>query len=118
MKKIISVSVLLLVLITSNVTAQIKKERAYEKGNANISLGYGFVNVWRAFLDRAITLPEYNVKSKFFFTLVYEYALLKRFSVGVSASYSRVHGEADRYQLSDQITIFSALARANYHLFK
>ncbi|MEO6669277.1 MAG: outer membrane beta-barrel protein [Ferruginibacter sp.] len=117
MKKIISVSIVLMLTASLDVMAQ-PTGTAYEKNSSNISLGYGFVNVWGRFLERSITLPEYQVKSQFFFTLVYEYALLNRVSAGLSASYSRVRGEASRYQLLDQITIFSVLARANYHVFK
>ncbi|MEO8771750.1 MAG: outer membrane beta-barrel protein [Ferruginibacter sp.] len=118
MKKIVSVSIVFIVLTSTNVYAQMKAGAACDKHSSNISFGYGLVSVWKTFLDKVIEIPEYKVKSTFFYTLIYEHAIYKRFSVGISASYSRVNGKADRFELSDQITILSVLARADYHLFK
>lgn len=96
--------------------AQKANDMAYEKGNSTISLGYGIVNVWKSFLG-LIPIPEYEVKSPGVFTFIYEYGITKRFSGGLAASYSRIRGKAERFQIADQLTIISVDLRANYHLW-
>ena len=88
---------------------------AYKKHTSTITAGYGFGNVWKTFLDKAITIPEYKVSSTGPFTLIYEYGITKRISGGLAGCYSRVNGNSKRFQLADELTILSLLARADYH---
>ena len=117
MRKIVSVSIVLLLLTSTNVFAQKKTGKKAYRHYSTVSVGHGFINVWKTFLDKVIDIPEYKVKSTFFYTLIYEYNF-GRFSGGFSGSYSRVNGRADRFELSDQISIVSVLMRGNYHFLR
>ncbi|MFT3908567.1 MAG: outer membrane beta-barrel protein [Ferruginibacter sp.] len=112
MKKTILLPVFLIVFVFNSAYSQ-----AYQKHSSNISIGYGFVNVWKTFLDKIVDIPSYKVRAAGPVTLIYEYAITKRFSAGISAGYSRIRGKAEKYQLYDQITFWSALVRADYHLW-
>ena len=107
----------LLLCLSVSCDAQQNQAVAYAKNTSTITAGYGIGNIWKSFLDKAIEIPEYRVKSTGPFTLIYEYAVSRRFSAGVQGSYSRVNGKASRFQLADQITILSLLARVNYHFW-
>lgn len=89
--------------------------KAYAKGAVTLSAGYGFVNLWEIFLNKVYDIPDYNVKSTGPLTLIIHYGFTRRFSAGLTGSYSRINGKAEKYQLSDQITFLSLLASANYH---
>jgi outer membrane protein W len=91
--------------------------QAYEKRHSAVSIGYGFFNMWKSFLDKVIDIPEYKVKATGPLTFIYEYGISKRFSAGILGSYSRVNGKAEKFQLSDQITFWTLHARANYHFW-
>ncbi len=99
------------------IVAQPNTAKAYNKGQLEISIGYGFINVWKTFLDKVIDIPEYKVKATGPFTTIVEYNISRRFSAGVLGSYSRVNGKSPRFQLSDQITFWTLHARANYHFW-
>ncbi len=91
--------------------------QAYSKRSSDISLGYGLINVWKIFLHKVVDIPDYKITSPGVFTLIYEYGITKRFSAGICGSYSRIQGKAEKYQLHDQLTVQSLLARANYHFW-
>ncbi|MBC7536034.1 MAG: porin family protein [Ferruginibacter sp.] len=117
MKKLLFCSIQFLLLIATDSSAQPNTGKAYKKGHSTLTIGYGIGNVWKVFLDKIVDIPEYKVKSSGPYTLVYEYGILQRFSVGAAAGYSRVRGKAEKYQLADQITFLSLLVRANYHIW-
>lgn len=91
--------------------------QAYNRHGSTITIGYGIKNLWTVFLDKVVDIPEYKVRSSGPYSLIYEHSVFKRMSAGLAASYSRVRGKAERFQLADQITFLSLIARANYHLF-
>lgn len=102
---------------TGNIIAQKNGGLAHTKGQSTVTAGIGIGNIWKSFLDKAITIPEYKVTSTGPFILIYEYNISRRISAGLQGSYSRANGESKRFQLADQITILSFLARANYHFW-
>ncbi len=102
-------------VIAGNIAAQTDESLAHKKGQSTLTAGIGIGNIWKSFLDKAITIPEYKVTSTGPFILIYEYSVSPRISAGLQGSYSRANGESKRFQLADQITILSFLARANYH---
>lgn len=115
----------ILVLILSgyiNTIAQQTEKTVYEKRQSVISVGYGIGNIWKSFLKEAISFPgiTYKVTTTGPLTLIYEYGFSKRISGGVALAYSQVKGKYSGYgdEFIDKLTIFSALARANYHFGK
>jgi opacity protein-like surface antigen len=111
----ISLFVFLFSLITN---AQHKIEPISKKGKSLITVGYGIGNVWIFFLEHNSLIkdiPDYQVSSIGPFTACYENFISNKISVGISASYSVVKGETKRFLVDEQISIFTALARANYH---
>ncbi len=108
---------ILFLFLSVNAFAQVQKQKAFEKHSSTITLGYGIKNLWTIFQDKVVDISDYKVRSSGPYTLSYEYGILKRFSIGLSAGYSRVTGQYERFQIHDQITFLSLLARANYHLW-
>ena len=110
-----------LLLFISNVSAQQKSGLAYQKCQSVLMAGYGIGNIWKSFLkdaiDGAIPGITYKVTATGPLALTYEYGFHKRISGGVTVAYSQVKGKYSGYGDSfvDKLTIFTALARANYH---
>ncbi|MEO6583329.1 MAG: outer membrane beta-barrel protein [Ferruginibacter sp.] len=100
--------------------------RAFEKGNSIISLGYGVGNIWKKFLEDAVNYPPgtYKVSNQGTYTIIYEYAFTDKISAGVATGYSRVTGRFNtivngtELKFSETLTNFLLLARANYHIGK
>lgn len=96
--------------------------RAFEKGNSIISLGYGIGNIWKAFLEDAVSYPDntYKVSNNGTYTLIYEYGVTDRISAGLAVGYSEVEGTFIGFgeKFTEKLTNFSVLARANYHIGK
>lgn len=116
----------LLICILFQVSTQDLKAqddiRAFEKGTSTISLGLGIGNVWKSFLEDAVSYPEgtYKVSNNGTFTIIYEYGVSNKFSAGIAIGYSEVEGNFVGYgeKFTEKLTNFSMLARANYHLGK
>lgn len=117
--------VVLTVLLSFNslrASAQQNREPYYVKGSSVITIGHGIGNIWKTYLKQAINFPgiTYKVSSLGPYALIYEYGFSKRISGGVAAGYSRITGKysgfGDTY--TDRLTIFSLLARANYHFLR
>lgn len=105
-------------LFSFETNAQYKREIFSKKGQSLITAGYGIGNVWVYFLDHNSLIkdiPDYQVSSIGPFTICYENFISNKISIGISASYSVVKGETKRFLVDEQISIFTALARANYH---
>jgi opacity protein-like surface antigen len=117
MKKLLIISALLFIGLSQHVHAQTNNDLACKKGSSSVSLGYGFINVWKVFLKKIVDNPEYKIKATGPVTLIYEYGINRRFSGGIIASYSRINGKSEKIQFADQITFLTLQARANYHLF-
>ena len=112
MKKI-SAIFLLLIISGFAVFAQQQNEKKW-----TLSAGYGIGNVWVYFLEHNSfikDIPDYKVSSVGPFTICLEDFISNKVSLGFSASYSVVKGETKRFLVDEQISIFTALARANYH---
>ena len=98
-----------------------KQEKKINQNHTSVfKVGYGIGNIWKTFLKNGINAPGYKVTSTGPYTLMYEYGLLKKISVGVAVSYSKLKGiySYNGFEFNDQLTIFTALARANYHFGK
>jgi outer membrane protein W len=107
-----------------SLVAQDSTRTAFHRGQSSLMIGYGIGNIWKTFLKDAIngSVPgiTYKVTSFGPIALDYEYAINKRFSVGAVVSYSKVQGKYSGFGDSfvDELKIFTALARANYHMGK
>jgi len=83
-----------------------------------LSVGYGIGNVWVYFLKNNSLindLSDYKVNGMGPVTVCIENQVSHKISIGVSAAYSIVRGETKRFLAEEQISIFTVLARANYH---
>ena len=101
--------------------AQVKNNAAYYKGSSVVSVGYGIGNIWKTFLNDAVssTIPGITYKVTAFgpIALNYEYGFLNRFSGGITFAYSKVKGVYSGFgdSFTDELKITTILARANYH---
>lgn len=102
------------------VNAQSSSKKLAKKHNQTISIGHGIGNVWKTFLEKGVSIENYKIKSVGPFNLEYEREVFKNFSVGAIISYSQIKGSYNYngFSFSDQLTIFTALARVNYHFIK
>jgi opacity protein-like surface antigen len=102
------------------VNAQTSSKKLDKKHTQTISIGHGIGNIWKSFLEKGVSIENYKVKSVGPFNLEYEREVIKHFSVGTIISYSKIKGSYDYngFSFSDQLTIFTALARINYHFIK
>jgi len=113
----------LFILLSCFSTKSISQDTypAFQKKSHVIQLGYGVGNIWKWFLKEGIS-PEfdYKVKSTGPFALTYEYGLFRHLSIGIIGGYSVLKGRFDFYgqKVTDKLTSFSLLARANYHYLK
>ncbi|MEI8053010.1 MAG: outer membrane beta-barrel protein [Bacteroidota bacterium] len=115
--KALAISFLLL-LFSLKINAQLNAEYSSKKGKSIISASYGIGNVWVYFLEHNSLIkdiPDYQVSSIGPFTVCYENFISNKISIGITTSYSIVKGETKRFLVDEQISIFTALARANYH---
>jgi len=122
-KNIFRVSSILIVnffFLIELVQAQEKIEKNFRSHDQTLSIGHGIGNVWKTFLEKGINIDNYVVKSAGPFNLEYEREVIKHFNVGAIISYSKIKGSYNYngFSFSDQLTIFTALARVNYHFIK
>lgn len=112
------------ILFYNTLKSQVKDNAAYYKGSSVVSVGYGIGNIWKTFLNDAVnsTIPGITYKVTAFgpVALNYEYGFLKRFSGGITFAYSKVKGVYSGFgdSFTDELTITTILARANYHFGK
>lgn len=115
MKKINAITFLLILSVFAGFAQQQNAKKW------TLSSGYGIGNVWVYFLKNNSfikDIPDYKVSSVGPFSICAEYFINNKISIGTSASYSVVNGETKRFLVDEQISIFTALARANYHFGK
>ncbi len=106
-----------------------KTNIVYTNKRSVISFGHGIGNIWKTFLNNAVSnIPSINYKISSIgpVTLIYEYDIFKksrslflqRISSGIAVSWSQVKGQYSWSgdKIIDKLTIFTAMARANYHL--
>ena len=109
-------------LLLTKAMAQNEVKPFFERGRSYISVGHGIGNIWKSYLKEVINLPgvSYKVRSLGPYTFIYEYGFSKRISGGVAVAYSEINGTYTGYgeNYKDRLTIFSILARANYHFFQ
>ena len=111
-------------LFFTDSKAQLKNNAAYYKGSSVASVGYGIGNIWKTFLNDAVssTIPGITYKVTAFgpIALNYEYGFLNRFSGGITFAYSKVKGVYSGFgdSFTDELKITTILARANYHFGK
>jgi outer membrane protein W len=102
------------------VNAQSSKKKFAKKYTQTISIGHGIGNVWKTFLEKGVSIENYKIKSKGPINLQYDQEVFKNFSFGAIVSYSQIKGSYNNsgFVFSDQLTIFTALARVNFHFIK
>jgi outer membrane protein W len=119
MKSFVCILFIIVLLLGSQVNAQTKNFKVYDKGTSSLVAGQGIGNIWKTFMKQAINYPgiSYKVSSLGPLTLIYEYGFGKHISGGLALGYSRITGRYSGFgdEFTDRLTIFSALARANYH---
>ena len=107
--------------LVASVSAQ-STDRAYEKGKHVVTVAHGIGNIWKSFLKSTINFPgvTYEVKSLGPLAGMYEYNLTQRINIGAAFIYSKLTGDYSGYgdSFTDELTIFSALCRANYHFLQ
>lgn len=116
------VIIFLLTCISTGIIAQANKNPVHEKGHVYVSFGHGIGNIWKSYLKQTISFPgiSYKVSSLGPYSMVAEYAISNKISAGVAAGYTKITGRYSGYgdEFTDRLTIFSLLARANYHVFQ
>jgi len=102
------------------VNAQYSSKKLAKKHTQTVSIGHGIGNVWKTFLEKGVNIENYKIKSTGPFNLEYEREVINHFSIGTIISYSKIKGSYNYngFSFSDQLTIFTALARVNYHFIK
>lgn len=92
----------------------------YSNHRKTIAIGHGIGNIWKSFLEKGVNIENYTIKSTGPINLQCDYEVFKNFSVGAIVSYSQIKGSYNNngFVFSDQLTIFTALARVNYHFIK
>ena len=110
----------MLFFFDATVLAQSSSKKLAKKNKQTIAIGHGIGNIWKSFLDKGVSIENYKIKSKGPINLQYDQEIFKNFSVGAIVSYSQIKGSYNNsgFVFSDQLTIFTALARVNYHFIK
>ena len=106
-----------LLALVSCVALSQEKDRAFKKGDFSVSIGYGIGNIWKGFLEDAISFPEnYKVSSSGPVVLLFDYNIHKRINVGIATGYSETKGQykGASQSFAEKLTAFSALLRANW----
>jgi opacity protein-like surface antigen len=110
----------ILFFIDESLKAQEVNEKYFHNNKQTISFGHGIGNIWKSFLEKGVNIENYTIKSTGPINLQYDYEVFKNFSLGAIVSYSQIRGSYNNsgFVFSDQLTIFTALARVNYHFTK
>ena len=95
-------------------------KKYYQNNTQTISIGHGIGNIWKSFLEKGVNIENYTIKTSGPINLQYDYIFFKNISVGAIVSYSQIKGSYNNsgFVFSDRLTIFTALARVNYHFIK
>jgi opacity protein-like surface antigen len=112
--------IVIIFFLGESIKAQEIEKKHYENNRQTISLGHGIGNIWKSFLEKGVNIENYKIKSTGPINLQYEYEVFKNFRVGAIVSYSQIKGSYNNsgFVFSDQLAIFTALARVNYHFIK
>ena len=103
-----------------SIHAQNFENKYYSNHSQTIAIGHGIGNIWKSFLEKGVNIENYKIKPVGPINLQCDYEVFKNFSVGAIVSYSQIKGSYNNngFVFSDQLTIFTALARVNYHFIK
>ena len=112
--------IVIIFFLWGSIKAQKIEKKYYQNNRQTISLGHGIGNVWKSFLEKGVNIDNYKIQSTGPINVQYDYEVFKNFSVGTIVSYSQIKGSYNNngFVFSDQLTIFTALARVNYHFIK
>ena len=99
---------------------QVVEQINYSNHRQTIAIGHGIGNIWKSFLEKGVSIENYKIKPAGPINLQYDQEVFKNVSVGAIVSYSQIKGSYNNsgFVFSDQLTIFTALARVNYHFIK
>ena len=102
------------------VIAQSSSKKVVEKYTQTLSIGHGIGNIWKSFLEKGVITENYKIKSTGPINVQYDCEIFKNFSVGAIISYSQIKGSYNNngFVFEDQLAIFTAFARVNYHFIK
>ncbi len=89
--------------------------KSHDKNEIAVSLGYGLGNVWISFLKKNYNTQDYQISAIGPFDASAEFFVHQRISTGLSFAYSKIKGNLARFLVDEQLTIFTAFVRANYH---
>ena len=118
MKNLTAVFLFISFLFSGCLSFAQTNNRAFNKGDFSVSLGYGIGNIWKGFLEDAISFPEnYKVSSKGPVVLLIDYNIHRKINIGIATGYSETNGryKGSGQDFSEKLTAFSALFRANWH---
>ena len=103
-----------------SIHAQNFENKYYSNHSQTIAIGHGIGNIWKSFLEKGVNIENYKIKPVGPINLQCDYEVFKNFSVGAIVSYSQIKGSYNNIGcvFSDQLIIFTALARVNYHFIK
>jgi opacity protein-like surface antigen len=112
--------ILILFYWGDSIHAQGLDKKYFQNNRQTISFGHGIGNIWKSFLEKGVNIDNYTIKTTGPINVQYDYEVFKNFSVGTIVSYSQIKGSYynNGFSFSDQLAIFTALARVNYHFIK
>ncbi len=111
-------------LLILGIATSCYAQAAHKKPSSKLAIGHGIGNVWKSFLRDAINADVraaagYTITGTGPINVIYEHQIYKKFSGGIQFSYAKVKGDGayNGFVFSDQLTIYSVLARADYHFY-
>lgn len=119
----------LLFLLIAGLSAYSQSKRSINKGSFTISAGYGAPSVLRTYLKARTNRDEYRILGSGPFMLKAEYMLTRRWSIGLtgSYSYSKIYWMMDSwdtvsksykpFEFGIEARELAASLRSNYHFF-
>jgi hypothetical protein len=112
--------IVIIFFLSVTLKSQEIHKKYYQNNTQTISIGHGIGNIWKSFLEKGVNIEYYTIKTSGPINLQYDYIFFKNISVGAIVSYSQIKGSYNNsgFVFSDRLTIFTALARVNYHFIK
>lgn len=117
---------LLVLLLITSIGVKRVSAQAFEEGNNNVSLGYGFVTFAGALFNSYEDQNDYKFTITGPLFLKYEHAVSDKIGIGLNVAYAKwklsylydsydVNSNPVSYEESDSYSTFSVLGRFNLH---